>query len=167
MSTNPFTVSLLINACYSAIALEGNQLNGWGGAVAKYIIRRLRSWEKRVLSHVKSSSYTYIKVHIESPKKYVLYYWKCKYYRPDKTQDATIPISKHFSNLMKNQFADGYSLRLENFEFSNWTQKVISLSFFRILLITLASHYLHISVIGQKIFADFWCNLRWFSKMWK
>ena len=42
-------------------------------------------------------------------------------------------------------------------------QKLTFLTFVHILLIVLASCYLHISLTDQKIFADFWCNLRWFS----
>ena len=44
----------------------------------------------------------------------------------------------------------GYAQRHQNFEIC-----------FRILPIALASCYLHISLTGQKIFWDFWCNLYW------
>ena len=61
-----------------------------------------------------------------------------------------------------------YTLRgYSDFELRYINTIVFYYHYFRILLIAIASCYLPISLIGQKIFSDFLCNLLWFSKTCK
>ena len=53
----------------------------------------------------------------------------------------------------------GHSLHLYNFEIYCINTIIISLSFFRILLIALASCYLHISLLLAKNYLRTWCYL--------